>query len=114
MLTISGRAVFGVPVAGAAPAALCQQYPFLAVPRSPKSVTTLFQDSRGRLWLGGPRSACFDGTRFFFLGDYGLPSGESYDFSEDPSGAIWIGAETGFSVSPMAGWSRPPRVSPSA
>ncbi len=72
-----------------------QQYPFLSVPGSPKSVKTLFQDSRGRLWLGGPQPACFDGTRFFFLRDYGFPNGETYDFSEDPGGAIWIGAATG-------------------
>ena len=72
-----------------------QQYPFLPVAGSPKSVKSLFQDSRGRLWLGGPQAACFDGTRFFALRDYGFPQGEAYDFSEDPSGAIWIGAETG-------------------
>src|SRR5579864_118752 len=72
-----------------------QQYPFLPVAGSPKSVKSLFQDSRGRLWLGGPQAACFDGTRFFALRDYGFPAAEAYDFSEDPSGAIWIGAETG-------------------
>jgi hypothetical protein len=47
------------------------------------------------LWLGGSKPACFDGTRFFSLADYGLPSPEVYDFSEDSSGAIWIGAVTG-------------------
>jgi tRNA A-37 threonylcarbamoyl transferase component Bud32/ligand-binding sensor domain-containing protein len=72
-----------------------QQYPFLSVPGSPKSVKSLFQDSRGRLWLGGQQSACFDGTRFFFLRDYGFPDAEAYDFSEDPGGSIWIGAATG-------------------
>jgi tRNA A-37 threonylcarbamoyl transferase component Bud32 len=58
-------------------------------------VKILFQDSRGRLWLGGGQPACFDGTRFFLLRDYGFPPAEAYDFNEDASGAIWIGAETG-------------------
>jgi tRNA A-37 threonylcarbamoyl transferase component Bud32/ligand-binding sensor domain-containing protein len=82
-------------LAGAGTQAFGQQYPFLPVPGSPKVVKTLFQDSRGRLWLGGPEPACFDGARFFFLRDYGFPHGEAYDFSEDTGGAIWIGAETG-------------------
>src|ERR1035441_1686327 len=72
-----------------------QQYPILPVPGSPKSVRTLFQDSRGRLWLGGDQVSCFDGTRFFFLRDYGLPPAIVYSIAEDPGGAIWIGAETG-------------------
>jgi len=58
-------------------------------------VKGLFQDSRGRLWLEGSEAACFDGTRFFLLRDYGLPPAEVLDFSEDSSGAVWIGAETG-------------------
>jgi tRNA A-37 threonylcarbamoyl transferase component Bud32/ligand-binding sensor domain-containing protein len=75
---------------------LCaQQYPFLPIPGSPKIAKILFEDSIGRLWVGGPQPACFDGTRFFYLRDYGFPSVEAFDFSEDPSGAIWIGAETG-------------------
>jgi ligand-binding sensor domain-containing protein len=67
--------------------------PFLPVAGSPKSVKTLFQDSLGRLWLGGQQPVCFD--HVFSLRDYGFPLGEAYDFAEDPSGAIWIGAETG-------------------
>jgi len=82
-------------LAGAGSNAFGQQYPFLPVAGSPKSVKTLFQDSHGRLWLGGEQPVYFDGTRFFSLREYGLPLGEAYDFSEDPSGAIWIGAETG-------------------
>jgi tRNA A-37 threonylcarbamoyl transferase component Bud32 len=74
---------------------LGQQYPFLPVPGGPKSVESLFQDSRGRLWLGGPELACFDGTRFFFLRDYGLPPVHTYAISEDSSGAIWLGMDTG-------------------
>jgi tRNA A-37 threonylcarbamoyl transferase component Bud32 len=82
-------------LAGASSQAFGQQYPFLPVAGSPKAVNILFQDSRGRLWLGGLEPACFDGTRFFLLRDYGLPPAEVYDFNEDSSGAIWIGAETG-------------------
>ena len=75
---------------------LCaQQYPFLPVAGSPKIAKILFEDSIGRLWVGGPEPAWFDGTRFFFLCDYGFPSAEAFDFSEDPTGAIWIGAATG-------------------
>jgi|SRR5580658_10472145 hypothetical protein len=76
-------------------AAFAQQYPFLPVPGAPKGVTALFQDSRGRLWLGGPQPACFDGTRFFFLRGYGFPLADARAFSEDAGGAIWIGADTG-------------------
>jgi hypothetical protein len=89
------RAVVWALLAGLGVAAFAQQYPFLPVADSPKSVKILFQDSRGRLWLGGLEPAVFDGRRFFFLRDYGFPPAEAYDFSEDASGAIWIGAETG-------------------
>ena len=82
-------------LAGTGSQAFGQQYPFLPVPGSPKNVRTLFQDSRGRLWLGGDDLAYFDGTRFSFLRDYGFPPAASYDITEDTSGAIWIGAETG-------------------
>jgi len=81
-------------LAGAGSRAFGQQYPFLPVGGSPKSVQSLFQDSHGRLWLGGLEPACFDGTRFFELHDYGFPPAEAYDFSEDAGGAIWIAAET--------------------
>jgi hypothetical protein len=53
--------------------AFAQQYPFLPVPGSPKGVTNLFQDSRGRIRLAGAQLSCFDGSRFFSLADYGLP-----------------------------------------
>ncbi len=72
-----------------------QQYPFLPVPGSPKDGKAIFQDSRGRLWIAGDQLACFDGNRFFFLRDYGFPAVTAFDVTEDPSGAIWIGAETG-------------------
>jgi tRNA A-37 threonylcarbamoyl transferase component Bud32 len=72
-----------------------QQYPFLPVPGAPKNVRALFQDSRGRLWIGGDQLACYDGTRLFFLSDYGFPAASTYSLTEDASGAIWIGAETG-------------------
>ncbi len=76
-------------------AASAQQYPFLSVPGSPKGVTNLFQDSTGRLWLGGAQLTCFDGSRFFNLRDYGFPPSQSYEITEDPAGAIWIAADTG-------------------
>jgi serine/threonine-protein kinase len=75
--------------------AFAHQYPFLSVPGGPKNVESLFQDSRGRLWLGGKEPACFDGSRFFFLRDYGFPPVQAYSFGEDTSGGIWIAAETG-------------------
>jgi tRNA A-37 threonylcarbamoyl transferase component Bud32/ligand-binding sensor domain-containing protein len=58
-------------------------------------VRLLFQDSVGRLWTYGQEIACFDGVRFFYLRDYGLPPGDTVDVSEDPSGAIWIASERG-------------------
>ncbi|HVN06134.1 MAG TPA: hypothetical protein VMT86_17050 [Bryobacteraceae bacterium] len=82
-------------LAAGAGAAWAQQYPFLPVAGAPKGVTILFQDSRGRLWLGGASTACFDGTRFYSLRDYGFPAVGSHDITEDPSGAIWVAADTG-------------------
>jgi tRNA A-37 threonylcarbamoyl transferase component Bud32/sugar lactone lactonase YvrE len=76
-------------------AAWGQQYAFLPVPGSPKSVKILFQDSRGRLWLGGDDVTCFDGTRFFSLRDYGLPATAALSIAEDPGGALWIGTMSG-------------------
>src|SRR5580704_3733739 len=90
---LASRAVALVLLCGSA--SFGQQYSFLPVPGSPKSFRALFEDSRGRLWLGGLQPACFDGTRFFDLHEYGFPSGEALDFSEDSSGVIWVGAETG-------------------
>ena len=82
-------------LAAAGSGAFAQQYPILPVPGSPKNVLAVIQDSLGRLWLAGQETACFDGTRFFYLRDYGFPAVESHDITEDPSGGIWIGAETG-------------------
>jgi hypothetical protein len=82
-------------LAASAGPAYSQQYPFLPVPGSPKSVRHLFQDSRGRLWLSGEQLACFDGARFFFLRDYGFPEVPTDDVAGDSTGAIWVGAETG-------------------
>jgi ligand-binding sensor domain-containing protein/tRNA A-37 threonylcarbamoyl transferase component Bud32 len=83
-------------LAGLGNLALGQQYPFLAVPGAPKGVTVLFQDSKGRLWLGGSQQVvCFDGARFFSLADYGMPPTVPNDIAEDSGGAIWIGADTG-------------------
>jgi ligand-binding sensor domain-containing protein/tRNA A-37 threonylcarbamoyl transferase component Bud32 len=77
------------------PLAIAQQYPTLPVAGSPKNIRFLFQDSKGRLWVGGDRLACFDGARFYSLTDYGFPAVPSYAVSEDSGGAIWIGAATG-------------------
>lgn len=76
-------------------AATAQQYPFLPVAGSPQSVRILFQDSTGRLWTGGEDLACFDGSRFFYLRDYGLPPGDTNDIAEDSGGGIWIAGEKG-------------------
>ena len=75
--------------------AVAQRFPIIRIPGSPKNVRVLFQDSRGRLWLGGDQLACFDGVRFFFLSDYGFPAVTSYSLAEDEAGAIWVGAESG-------------------
>jgi hypothetical protein len=73
-----------------------QQYPFIPVAGAPTTPNlALFQDSRGRLWIGGKEAACFDGVRFFPLSDYGFPSSMVYEIGEDSEGGIWIGAETG-------------------
>src|SRR5580704_1385146 len=76
-------------------AALGQQYAFLPVAGSPSSAKNLFQDTQGRLWIGGDQVSCFDGTRFFFLRDYGLPPAQAYAFAEDSSRAIWIATANG-------------------
>jgi streptogramin lyase len=80
---------------GAGSRARGQQYPFLPVAGAPNNIKVLFQDSAGRLWMGGDQLACYDGSRVFFLRDYGFPAVSSYSIAEDRSGAIWIGAETG-------------------
>ncbi|HZQ52573.1 MAG TPA: protein kinase [Bryobacteraceae bacterium] len=79
----------------AAAPALCQQYPFLPVPGSPKNALGLFQDSQGRIWAGGQQPACFDGANWFFLSDYGLPPAFVYQFSQDPGGTIWVASGRG-------------------
>ncbi len=45
--------------------------------------------------MAGEDLACFDGARVFYLHDYGFPPGDTYQVSEDASGGIWIGGETG-------------------
>lgn len=76
--------------------AWAQQYPFLLTPGSPKGISALFQDSKGRIWMMGSPAACFDGSRFFPLEDYGLPAATGIqNFAESPDGAIWIAADTG-------------------
>lgn len=75
--------------------AIAQQYPIIPVPGAPTNLKVLSQDSTGRLWVGGDELATFDGTRFFFMKDFGMPAGTIQSIAEDSSGAIWIGSETG-------------------
>jgi tRNA A-37 threonylcarbamoyl transferase component Bud32/ligand-binding sensor domain-containing protein len=82
-------------LAGTSVQAFGQQYPFLPVPGGPDGANVLFQDSKGRLWVGGNELACFDGSRFFFLRDYGLPKTEVHAVAEDSGGAIWLAAQAG-------------------
>ena len=76
---------------------LCgQQMPFIFVPGGPTNVRVLFQDHLGRLWVGGATDvACFDGSRFYSLHDFGFPSVGVQVVTEDTEGAIWIGSEVG-------------------
>jgi tRNA A-37 threonylcarbamoyl transferase component Bud32/ligand-binding sensor domain-containing protein len=75
--------------------AFAQQYPFIQIPGSPTDISSLFQDSKGRLWMIGSEIVCFDGARFFHLRDYGFPDENSNSITDDSSGAIWIGATSG-------------------
>ncbi|MCX6926989.1 MAG: ATP-binding protein, partial [Verrucomicrobia bacterium] len=61
------------------------------------NVTTLFEDSRGRIWLAGGQSASvYDGGRFRVFGPQdGLPPGPISAFAEDKSGAIWLAHQDG-------------------
>ena len=45
--------------------------------------------------MAGEDLACFDGARIFYLRDYGFPPADTYQVSEDASGGIWIGGESG-------------------
>jgi ligand-binding sensor domain-containing protein/tRNA A-37 threonylcarbamoyl transferase component Bud32 len=84
--------VFGL-ISGAV--LFAQQYPFLAVPGGPANIGVLFQDHEGKLWVGGDRLAYYDGSRFYFLSDYGLPNAPTYSLDEDSRGGIWIGTAAG-------------------
>jgi len=78
--------------------AFAQQYPFVAVkaPNPPQGVKGLFQDHVGRLWVRTTNDvACFDGSRFFYLRNYGFPDTEAMSIAEDDDGAIWIGSSFG-------------------
>ncbi len=81
--------------------ALGQQAPFIPVtgPNAPKSVTALFQDSHGALWLGGDGGAgegltYFDGSRFISPVK-NFPKVLVNGLTEDSEGAFWIAAIPG-------------------
>ena len=60
-------------------------------------VSTLFEDSRGRIWMaGGQAASVYDGGRFRVFGPPdGLPRGPISGYAEDNSGAIWLAHQDG-------------------
>ena len=87
---------FSWVVLGLANVLFGQQMPFLFVPGGPTNVEAIFQDHVGRLWVGGASDvACFDGTRFYSLREFGLPATTATAITEDGEGAIWIGTDLG-------------------
>ena len=75
-----------------------QEYPFVTVtkPGDPASLETLFQDSKGRIWVGGGSGAAvYDGAHFFSMRDFGMRDGPPADkearaFAEDDEAGVWI------------------------
>ena len=59
--------------------------------------TTLFEDSRGRVWIASGQDACvYDSGRFRVFGlQDGLPRGPISCFAEDSSGAVWLAHQDG-------------------
>jgi tRNA A-37 threonylcarbamoyl transferase component Bud32/ligand-binding sensor domain-containing protein len=51
----------------------------------------MFQDSKGRLWLGtGDDLLCFDGVRFYSMRAFGFPREPVVGIAEDSDGGIWV------------------------
>ena len=94
------RLGFGILCAwlGLARWAVAQQYPFVPIKASnaPSNIMVLFQDSIGRIWTGTTSDlACFDGSRFFYLRDFGFPDTEVLSVAEDDQRGIWIASRAG-------------------
>ncbi len=73
-----------------------QQLPFVLVPGGPANIRQIFQDHLGRLWVASFTDlACFDGSRFYSMRDFGFQAIDVSAIAEDSDGAIWIGAGNG-------------------
>jgi tRNA A-37 threonylcarbamoyl transferase component Bud32/ligand-binding sensor domain-containing protein len=76
--------------------AWCQQLSFVHIAGSAADSDALFQDRQGRMWVSANGDvACFDGTRFYWLREFGLPPVQVTQFAEDSAGGLWIGADAG-------------------
>jgi len=62
-----------------------------------ENVTTLFEDSRGRVWLaGGEAASVYEDGKIRVLGSQqGLPRGPVRCFGEDSRGVVWLAQEDG-------------------
>ncbi len=61
------------------------------------SVTALFEDSRGRVWIGGRGGVVVcEGGKFRQIGpEVGLPGSEIAGFGQEKSGAVWVAGTEG-------------------
>lgn len=66
----------------------------LAGPGKPFSVRSLYEDNKGRLWVGLENGAVYfldpNGTLLLWEPEEGLPQAPVVAFAEDPSGNFWI------------------------
>ncbi len=73
-----------------------------ALPPAPGMVAEVFEDSRGRLWLGTESRGAVrvdpDGTRRVFGLADGLPGDSVYSFTQTGDGRVWIGTSGGLAV----------------
>ncbi|MDQ1256771.1 MAG: Response regulator, partial [Candidatus Hydrogenedentes bacterium] len=64
-----------------------------------EAVFRLFEDSKGRIWMGGfgdSGLSCLDGETLTTHGiDKGLPSGRIQSIAEDDAGNLWVGTQQG-------------------
>src|SRR5437764_11533685 len=68
--------------------------------RQRSNVTSMFEDSKGALWVGtdGGGLLCRKNGKFHaFTTADGLPDNAVFSIAEDPGGAIWIGTHRGLS-----------------